>query len=69
MEKRLRIDLLDPSFMLAGPAFPAKVEGLCWGPTLASGARVLLVSTDNGFKDDEPGWVRAFEVPAAALAE
>lgn len=69
VKKRLLIDLLDPAFMLAGPSFPAKVEGLCWGPTLASGSRVLLVTTDNDFKDDEASWVWAFEVPQEALAQ
>ena len=69
VRKRLLIDLLDGRYGLAGPTFPAKVEGLAWGPALANGSRVLLVSTDNDFRDDQPTWVWAFEVPAAELAE
>ncbi len=65
---RTLIDLLDPAFMLAGPGFPAKVEGLCWGRTLATGERVLLITTDNDFRSDQPSWVWAFAVPEALLA-
>lgn len=47
--KRLLIDLLDPAFGLSGENAPEKPEGLAWGPRLADGRRVLMVSFDNDF--------------------
>lgn len=61
------LDLLHPDFGLAGESFPAKVEALCWGPDLPDGSRLLLVASDNDFKDDEPSFVWAFSIPAAML--
>jgi hypothetical protein len=61
------LDLLHPDFGLAGDHFPAKVEALCWGPDLPDGSRLLLVASDNDFKDDEPSFIWAFSIPAAVL--
>lgn len=58
------IDLLDPAFGLNTPSapMPAKVEGLAWGPTLPDGRRVLIVTTDNDFKHEEPSYLWIFAV-------
>ena len=37
-------------FGLAGPELPAKIEGLAFGPDLADGRHLLLISTDNDFR-------------------
>ena len=52
--KRLFLDLLDRRFGLAGPELPAKIEGLAFGPDLADGRHLLLVSTDNDFRPGQP---------------
>lgn len=66
--KRLFIDLLDSRWGLRGKAFPEKIEGLAWGPSLADGRRVLLVTADNDLKPNAPSWVYAFAVPEADLS-
>lgn len=61
------IDLLAPGFGLAGPSFPAKVEGLAFGPDLPDGRKLLLVTTDNDFVAEAPTWVWAFAIDPADL--
>jgi hypothetical protein len=65
--KKPFLDLLDPKFGLTGPKLPAKVEGLAFGPDLPDGRHLLLVTTDNDFKKDEPTWVYAFAIDPADL--
>jgi hypothetical protein len=60
-------DLLDPRFHLAGPKFPAKIEGLAFGPDLPDGRRLLLVTTDNDLKADVDSWIWAFAIEPEAL--
>lgn len=43
------IDLLNPVFGLAGASFPEKIEGLAFGPDLADGRHLLIVTNDNDF--------------------
>ncbi len=62
--KRLYLDLLDPKWGLVGESFPAKIEGIAFGPRLKDGSRVLLITSDNDFKPDEPSCVFVFAVPA-----
>lgn len=61
------IDLLDPKFALAGAKFPAKIEGLAFGPDLPDGRRTLVVTSDNDFKNDEASFVWVFAVDARDL--
>lgn len=66
------IDLLDPSYGLAGPDLPAKVEGLAFAPVKPewewpAGDRLLLVLTDNDFKAGEDSCVWAFRIPGSLL--
>jgi hypothetical protein len=61
------LDLLDPSFGLAGAGFPEKIEGLAWAPDLADGRHVLLVSVDNDLVATTPSTMWAFAVEPAAL--
>lgn len=61
------LDLLDPRFALAGDAFPEKVEGLTFGPDLADGRHVLIVTTDNDYRVDAASWFWAFAIPASTL--
>lgn len=58
--KRLFLDLLDPCWGLVGDSFPAKIEGIALGPKLRDGSRVLLITSDNDFKPDEPSRFYAF---------
>jgi Esterase-like activity of phytase len=60
--KTLFLDLLNPKFGLKGKDFPAKIEGLAFGPNLPDGRRLLIITTDNDFKPDEPTWIYAFAV-------
>jgi hypothetical protein len=63
------LNLLAPEFGLAGPDFPAKVEGIAFGPDLPDGRILLLVTTDNDCKLDEPTWIWAFAIERKALPE
>jgi len=63
-KKTLFIDLLAPAYGLAGATFPEKVEGLAWGPDLADGNHVLLVTTDNDLVAANPTRIWAFAVSA-----
>jgi hypothetical protein len=60
--KRLYLDLLDPKFGLASDDFPAKIEGLTWGPDLPDGRRLLLIISDNDLMTKSPTWIYAFAV-------
>lgn len=60
--KQLFLDFLDPRFALAGKAMPEKIEGLSFGPDLADGRRLLLVSIDNDFRPEVPNTFWAFAV-------
>ena len=60
--KKLFLDLLAPQFSLAGNAFPEKIEGIALGPKLEDGSRVLIVTSDNDFKADQPTVIFAFRV-------
>jgi hypothetical protein len=65
--KRRFLDLLDRRFGLARDDFPAKVEGLTWGPDLADGRRLLLVVSDNDLKPDKPTFIYAFAIDRSDL--
>src|SRR6185295_16954051 len=45
--KTLFLDMLNPAYGLAGANFPAKIEGMAFGPDLADGRHILVVSSDN----------------------
>jgi len=60
--KTLFLDLLNPKFGLKGKDFPAKIEGLAFGPNLPDGRKLLIITTDNDFKPEEPSWIYAFAV-------
>ena len=62
--KRLFLDLLDPKWGLVGESFPAKIEGIAFGPRRKDGSRLLLISSDNDFKPEDPTRVFAFSVSA-----
>lgn len=63
LRKRMLLDFLDPKWGLAGADMPEKIEGMAWGPDLPDGRRVLIVTTDNDFKAEQPSqvWVFAFD--------
>jgi hypothetical protein len=61
------LDLLEPRFGLATKEFPQKVEGLTWGPDLADGRRLLLITSDNDLKPNQPTFFYAFAVDPADL--
>jgi hypothetical protein len=67
VEKQLFLDLLDPRHGLAGPDFPGKVEGLAFGPDLPDGRRLLIVTSDNDFKAEQPTWIFAFAIDKDSL--
>ena len=63
------LDLLEPRFGLATKDFPAKIEGLTWGPDFPDGRRLLLVTSDNDLKPQSPTFFYAFAVDPADLEE
>ncbi|HEX4144927.1 MAG TPA: esterase-like activity of phytase family protein [Pirellulales bacterium] len=65
--KRLFLDLLERRLGLAGPELPAKIEGLAFGPDLADGRHLLLVSTDNDFRPGQASLLFAFAIDRSAL--
>jgi hypothetical protein len=67
VSKTTFLDLLDPAFGLAGAEFPAKIEGLAFGPDLPDGRILLLVTSDNDCKVEEPTWIWAFAIERKAL--
>jgi hypothetical protein len=67
VSKKLFLDILSPKFGLGGKKFPEKVEGLAFGPDLPDGRRLLLVTSDNDFKADEPSYIWAFAIGKADL--
>jgi hypothetical protein len=67
VQKTLFLDLLDPQFHLAGARFPAKIEGLAFGPDLPDGRHLLLVTSDNDFVKEAPTWILAFAIDPAHL--
>jgi hypothetical protein len=62
VHKSLFLDLLDVKFTLKGPAIPDKLEGMAFGPDLADGRHLLLITTDNDFVADVPIQIYAFAV-------
>jgi len=67
VKKSKFLDFLDPRFALAGASMPEKIEGLAFGPDLPDGRRLLIVTTDNDLKADEPSQFWAFAIDAADL--
>ncbi len=61
------IDMLHPKFGLNDDRMPAKIEGLAFGPDLAGGRHVLVVTSDHDAKLDEPTWYWVFGFDGAAL--
>jgi hypothetical protein len=59
------LDFTDPKFGLVGSQMPEKIEGLAWGNDLPDGRHVLIVTSDNDLKPDQPSWFWAFAVDAA----
>lgn len=50
------------------PGFPEKIEGLAFGPDLADGRRLLIVTTDNDLSADTESWIWAFAIETRLLA-
>jgi len=67
VSKKQLVNLLDPKWKLAGPSLPEKFEGLAFGPDLPDGRRLLLVTADNDYHEEQPFLVYAFAVDAADL--
>lgn len=60
--KTLLIDLLDERFGLGGEHVAEKPEGLCWGPILPDGRRLLVVCVDNDFESGRQSEFYAFAI-------
>ena len=69
LKKTLLIDFLDSRFGLAGEKMPEKIEGLAFGPELADGRHILIVSIDNDFRPEVPNTLWAFAVDRALLPD
>jgi hypothetical protein len=61
------LDLLDPTFGLAGPSFPEKIEGIAFGPDLPDGRHLLFVTNDNDFVPTQPNRFLAFAIDRSDL--
>ena len=62
ISKTLLIDLRNEKFGLGGDATAEKPEGICWGPELPDGRRLLVVCIDNDFEADRQSEFYAFAV-------
>ncbi len=60
VSKKLYLDLLDPKQGIAIATLPEKIEGIAFGAKLADGSRLLIVTSDNDFKGDQPTEIFAF---------
>ena len=67
LRKRRIIDFMDPRHGLIGPEMPEKIEGLCFGPDLPDGRKLLIVTSDNDLKDGIPSHVWLFAIDPAIL--
>lgn len=67
VQKTTFLDLLDSRYGIAGADCPEKFEGICFGPDLADGRRLLLVTADNDFIAEKPFRLFAFAVDAKSL--
>lgn len=67
LRKRRVVDFMDPRHGLIGPEMPEKIEGLCFGPDLPDGRKLLIVTSDNDLKDAAPSHVWLFAVDPAVL--
>lgn len=68
VRKRELLNFMDPKFGLVGSQMPEKIEGLTFGPNLPDGRRMLVVTSDNDFRIEQPTRVWVFAVKAAELA-
>lgn len=68
VKKAAFLDLLDKRHGIAGENCPEKFEGLAFGPDLADGRRLLLVTADNDFIAEQPFRVYAFAIDKADLS-
>lgn len=58
--RKVVLDMLSPGSGIDRASLPEKVEGLAFGPPLPSGERLLLITSDNDFRADQPTFVWAF---------
>lgn len=65
--KRDLLNLVDVDTRTAWAAFPEKVEGLAWGPSLPDGSRLLLITSDNDFIKGQDSVIWAVAVSKEAL--
>ena len=63
------LDLLDPTFRLAGAPFPEKIEGLAFGPDLTDGRHLLIVTNDNDFVPTQANRFFAFAIDRSDLPQ
>ena len=68
VQKAPFLDLLNPAFGLAGAGFPEKIEGLAFGPKLADGRVLLIVTSDNDFVQANSSKLYAFAIEPSLLA-
>jgi hypothetical protein len=62
ISKTLLIDLRDDRFGLGGEETAEKPEGLCWGPNLPDGRRMLMICVDNDFEVERKSDFYAFAI-------
>ena len=67
VSKQPFLDLLSPTYGLAGATFPEKIEGLAFGPDQPDGRRVLVVTNDNDFLVSNPNNFYVFFISPTAL--
>ncbi len=67
VRKELFLDMLAPQFGLDTPDLPDKIEGLAFGPDLADGRHLLLVTSDNDFSGKHATHIYAFAIDPGDL--
>jgi hypothetical protein len=67
VSKTLFLDLLNPTYGLAGANFPKDIEGIAFGPDLSNGDHLLLVTSDNNLDKNTPSYIYAFDITPTDL--
>jgi len=65
--KRLVLDMMSRRFGLNDSRIPEQIEGMCFGPDLSDGRRLLLVTSDSGFGTEAVTWFYAFAIDPGRL--
>ncbi len=61
-KKTLFLDMLSAAGGLSQAELPEKIEGLAWGPDFENGDKLLIITSDNDFRPEQPTYFYAYRV-------